>query len=101
MKTQMPYENKGALQKFTTIQCKNFLISSSCLKASKAETQGVKKPYPTPTITLPAMLRPNQRAASAGKLNKIAILSGISNLIVLHLRICTKDNHKYLLYYAL
>jgi hypothetical protein len=31
-------------QKFTTIQCKNLLDSFSCLKASKAETHGVKKP---------------------------------------------------------
>ena len=74
---------KGKVQKFTTIQCMNFLDSLSSLKASKAETHGVKNPYPTPTRTLPAMLRPNHKPNKAGKPAKIATLSGASNLLVL------------------
>lgn len=67
----------------TTMQWKNFLDSLSCLKASKVETHGVKNPYPTPTITLPAMLKPNHIANKAGKTNKNATFMGASNLLVL------------------
>lgn len=65
------------------MQWKNFLDSLSSLKASKAETQGAKKPYPTPTSILPAMLRANQRPNKAGNPKKIATLSGASHLFVL------------------
>lgn len=65
------------------MQWTNLLSSSSCLKASKEETQGAKKPYPTPTRTLPAKLKHNQIPNKAGKANKKATLSGSSNLLVL------------------
>ncbi|GER30875.1 hypothetical protein STAS_06840 [Striga asiatica] len=60
------------------MQWQNFSNASSSLKASKDETQGVKKPYPRPTRQLPAILRANQRPNKAGKPNKIATLRGKS-----------------------
>lgn len=65
------------------MQWKNFLESSSCLKASKEEIQGVKNPYPTPTKTLVTMLKPNQIPNKAGRAKKKASFNGGSILLVL------------------
>lgn len=68
---------------YTTIQWQSFMELSSILKASKDEIHGVKKPYPTPTRQLTAILRPNQIANRAGSTNRIAIFRGASILSIL------------------
>lgn len=66
----------------------------SCLNASKAEIQGVKNPYPTPTRTLTARLRPNHIPNNAGSATKIASFREMANLFVLHFRE-TQEDHVY------
>jgi hypothetical protein len=68
--------------------------SSSCLKASKLAIQGAKNPYPSPTRTVPAMLKPSHIPNKAGKATKRATLRGISNLSVLQIPNIAKINIK-------
>ena len=70
------------------------LDSLSCLKASKAETQGVKKSLPFPTITLPVMLKANHKPNNAGKAINIATLRGASNLLVMQLLTLCQTSQK-------
>lgn len=64
---------------------RNFSLSVSFLKASKVDTHGVKKPYPTPTRTLPNMLRANQRPKNTGSARRKANLRAALINFVLHL----------------
>lgn len=68
---------------FTTRQWKNFWhsVACSCLKASKADIQGLRYPYPSPIRALQAMPKPTHKPNKAG--NARAPLRNESKLLLL------------------